>query len=82
MKLAREALESAYLPDLQSLFADEVVVSNSPLGYPTAPNVPLPISERPKILSWSDWMVSRNAAGRAPSRPRSKQVTQNQTSLF
>jgi hypothetical protein len=82
MKLAREALESAELPDLQSLFADEVLVSNSPLGCPTAPSVPLPIPERPKILSWSDWMTQRGVATKPANRPRPKQLTQNQTSLF
>lgn len=82
MKLAREALESADLPDLQSLFADEVVVSNSPLGCPTAPSAPLPVPEMPKVVSWSDWMTQRGEVGRSANRSRSKQVTQNQVSLF
>lgn len=82
MKLAREALESADLPDLQSLFADEVVVSNSPMGCPTAPSVALPVPEIPKVDSWSDWMAERGSAGKSSKRSRSKQITQNQTSLF
>jgi hypothetical protein len=82
MKLAREALESADLPDLQSLFADEVVVSNSPMGCPTAPSVTLPVSDLPKAVSWSDWMTQRGVTGRSANRPRSKQATQNQVSLF
>jgi hypothetical protein len=82
MKLAREALESADLPDLQSLFADEAVVSNSSMGCPTVPSVPLPVPEMPKPVSWSDWMTQRSVAGRSASRPSSKQVTQNQVSLF
>ncbi len=82
MKLAREALESADLPDLQSLFADEVVVSNSPMGCPTAPSAPLPVPEMPKTVSWSDWMTQRGVAGKSVGRPRSKQVIQNQVSLF
>jgi SNF2 family DNA or RNA helicase len=84
MKLAREALESADLPDLQSLFADEVVVSNSPMGCPTAPSVPLPVPDLPKVVSWADWMTQKGVAGNQPSanRPRIKQATQNQTSLF
>ena len=82
MKLAREALESADLPDLQSLFADDVVVSNSPLGCPTALSIPLPVPEMPKAVSWSDWMTQKGLAGRSANRPRSKQVTQNQVSLF
>jgi len=82
MKLAREALESADLPDLQSLFADEVVVSNSPLGCPTAPSAPLPVPEMPQVVSWGDWMTQKGAAGKSINRSRSKQVTQNQISLF
>jgi hypothetical protein len=82
MKLAREALESADLPDLQSLFADEVVVSNSPMGSPTAPSVTLPVPEAPKVISWSDWMTQRGLVGRSAGRSRSKQMTQNQVSLF
>jgi len=82
MKLAREALESADLPDLQSLFADEVVVSNSPMGCPTTPSVTLPLPDKPKVVSWSDWMIQRGAVGRSSNRTRSRQVTQNQVSLF
>lgn len=83
MKLAREALESADLPDLQSLFADEVMVSNSPLGCPTAPSALLPVPETPRTISWADWMKQKDlAAGRAASRPRSKPGAQNQISLF
>ena len=82
MKLAREALESADLPDLQSLFADDVVVSNSPLGCPTAPSAPLPVPDMPKAVSWSDWMTQKGVVGRSANHPRSKQVTQNQVSLF
>lgn len=83
MKLAREALESADLPDLQSLFADEVMVSNSPLGCPTAPSALLPVPEIPRTISWADWMKQKDlAAGKAASRPRSKPGAQNQISLF
>jgi hypothetical protein len=83
MKLAREALESADLPDLQSLFADEVMVSNSPLGCPTAPSALLPVPEIPRAISWADWMKQKDlAAGKAANRPRSKPGAQNQISLF
>ncbi len=82
MKLAREALESAELPDLQSLFADEVVLSNSPLGCPTAPSVPLPVPDMPKIQSWSDWMAERGVTGKSAGRGRPKPTSQNQISLF
>ena len=82
MKLAREALDSADLPDLQSLFADEVVVSNSPMGCPTAPSAPLPVPETHKTVSWSDWMTNKGVAGRVAGRARPKQATQNQVTLF
>jgi hypothetical protein len=84
MKLAREALESANLPDLQSLFADEVVVSNSPLGCPTVPSALLPVPDLPKVISWADWMARKGVTGNQPAahRPRTKQATLNQTSLF
>ena len=82
MKLAREALEAADLPDLQALFADEVVVSNSPLGCPTVPSVPLPVPEIPALSSWADWMSQRGAAVKTVSRPRTKQAANNQISLF
>ncbi|MCL5611384.1 MAG: hypothetical protein M1485_02335, partial [Chloroflexi bacterium] len=84
MKLAREALESADLPDLQSLFADEVAVSNSPMGCPTAPSAALPVPDLPKVVSWADWVAQKGVAGNRPAanRPRTKQATQNQASLF
>jgi hypothetical protein len=84
MKLAREALESADLPDLQSLFADKVVVSSSPMGCPTAPSAPLPVPDLPKVVSWADWMAQKGVTGNrsATNRPRTKQATLNQTSLF
>jgi hypothetical protein len=82
MKLAREALESADLPDLQSLFADKVVVSNSPMVDPATPTLTLPARDMPDVVSWSDWMKQRGVSGKSGNRPRSKQTTQNQVSLF
>jgi len=83
MKLAREALESADLPDLQSLFADDVVVSNSLMGCPTAPSAPLPVPDLPEVVSWADWMTQKGVAGKSSAnRVRSRQATQNQASLF
>jgi hypothetical protein len=83
MKLAREALESADLPDLQSLFADEVAVSNSPMGCPTTPSAPLPVPNLPKVVSWADWMTQKGLMGKSSAnRVRSRQATQNQASLF
>ncbi|MEI7847313.1 MAG: helicase-related protein [Chloroflexota bacterium] len=84
MKLAREALDAADLPDLQALFADEVVVSNSPLGCPTAVSVTLPVpTQVPTVSSWTDWMSQRGGAGKAsPGRTRNKPAGNNQISLF
>ena len=85
MKLAREALEAADLPDLQALFADEVVVSNSPLGCPTAPSAAIPTPEMPAIISWADWMKQRGTTGSkpAPGRSRPRPSTgANQVSMF
>jgi len=85
MKLAREALEAAELPDLQALFADDVVVSNSPLGCPTAPSAAIPTPEMPAIISWTDWMKQRGTTGSkpAPGRSRSRPSTgANQVSMF
>jgi hypothetical protein len=83
MKLAREALDAADLPDLQALFADEVVVSNSPLGCPTAVSVTLPVPDISTVSSWADWVSQRGGAGKTiPGRTRGKQAGNNQISLF
>jgi SNF2 family DNA or RNA helicase len=83
MKLAREAMESADLPDLQSLFADEVMVSNSSMGCPTAPSIPLSVPDFPKVVSWMDLIAQKEVTGNRPTnRPRTKQATLHQTSLF
>ncbi|MBX3038567.1 MAG: hypothetical protein KF758_16775 [Anaerolineales bacterium] len=78
MKLAREALESASLPDLQSLFADDVVVSNSTSESPT----PIFVPENTKVVSWADWISQSGVVGKPINRPRTKPITQNQASLF
>ena len=84
MKLAREALEAADLPDLQSLFADDVAVSNSPLGCPTAPSAPLPVPETATVISWAEWIAQRGVTRPGSNGGRSKAVkaSQNQISLF
>ena len=68
-ELAREVLKGAELPDLQALFADEMKVSNNPLGtaalVTTQSAVILPGE---KVLSWSDWMAERTVVIRRKSR--------------
>lgn len=70
------------LARLNSAFRDEVVLSNSPMGCPTAPSAPLPVPETPQVVSWADWMSQRSFAVRTGSRGRSRQVEQDQISLF
>ena len=85
MKLAREALEAADLPDLQALFADDVVVSNSPLGCPTAPSAALPVPEISAVVSWADWMKQRGVVALKPNMGRSRPrpaSSASQVSLF
>lgn len=82
MKLAREALETADLPDLQSLFADEVSVSNSPMGCPTAASAILPPVGTPQVVSWADWIKQKGAVQNASRRSKSRRAAHNQVSMF
>jgi hypothetical protein len=67
-ELAREVLRGAELDDLQSLFADEMQVSNSPLGCSTVDSpVLLPVQPR----TWDEWLNERNLSGRLPHARRS-----------
>jgi hypothetical protein len=67
-ELAREVLRGAELDDLQSLFADEMQVTNSPLGSPTEDSpVLLPVQPR----TWDEWLNERNLSGRLPPTKRS-----------
>ena len=64
-ELAREVLRGAELDDLQSLFADEMRVSNSPMGCPTEISpVLIPISPK----TWLDWALEHQAAKAAAGR--------------
>ena len=64
-ELAREVLRGAELDDLQSLFADEMRVSNSPMGCPTEISLVLiPVSPR----TWQDWALEHQAAQAADGR--------------
>jgi hypothetical protein len=58
-ELAREVLRGAELTNLQSLFADEMRVSNSPLGCPTEIS-PVLIPVSPK--TWLYWALEHQAA--------------------
>jgi hypothetical protein len=82
-KLAREVLEGTELNDLQSLFADEKNVSNSPMGCPTEIS-PILIPVSPK--TWLDWALEHQAtklaSGRRPSGKRSNIVQPGQLSIW
>ena len=64
-RLAREVLRGTELDDLQSLFVDEMRVSNSPMGRPTEIS-PVLIPVSPK--SWLDWALEHQAAKAAAGR--------------
>jgi hypothetical protein len=80
-ELAREVLRGAELDDLQSLFADEMRVSNSPMGCPTETSpVLIPVK------TWLDWALEHQAAkiaaGRRSSGKRSNTVQPGQLSIW
>jgi hypothetical protein len=82
-ELAREVLRGTELDDLQSLFADEIRVSNSPMGCPTEIS-PVLIPVSPK--TWLDWALehqaAKAAAGRRLSGKRSNIVQPGQLSIW
>ncbi len=60
-ELAREVLSDSKLSDLQTLFADEMQVSNSPMGCPTEIS-PLMVPVLPVQQTWEEWL--RQHAGK------------------
>jgi len=64
-ELAREVLRDAELDDLQSLFADEMQVSNSPFGCPTETS-PLMAPVLPASQTWDDWLRQHSIGGMKP----------------
>jgi len=67
-ELAREVLRGADLDDLQSLFADEMRVSNSPMGCPTESS-PILVPVQPR--TWDEWLNQRDLAGKMLASRRS-----------
>ncbi|GIV63632.1 MAG: DUF6094 domain-containing protein [Chloroflexota bacterium] len=66
-ELAREVLRGAQLDDLQSLFADEMQMSNSPMGCPTeTSSILVPIQPR----TWDEWLRSQDLSDRMPASRR------------
>ena len=65
-ELAREVLNGADLPDLQTLFADEMKVSSDPLGSLTTPSAT--IVPGPKMMSWDEWVSKKTVIVRKTKR--------------
>jgi hypothetical protein len=87
LKLAREALNKADIPDLQSLFAanchvEHPVVETSVVELPVAavePVIPIPAAPV-KAVTFDSWMEARGTESLNSSRK--KKVTEGQMSLF
>ena len=68
-ELASEVLKGAELDDLQSLFADEMNISNSPMGCPTEIS-PILIPVKPK--TWQEWVLEHQLTQAAQRRSTGK----------
>lgn len=65
-QLARDVLDGAKLPDLQTLFADDLQVSHNPMGSLTTPSaVIVPV---PKVLTWDEWVGQKTVIVRKTRR--------------
>lgn len=65
-QLARDVLDGAKLPDLQTLFADDLQVSHNPLGSLTIPSAV--IVPGPKVLTWDEWVTQKTVIVRKTRR--------------
>ncbi len=68
-QLARDVLNGTKLADLQTLFADEMQVSNSPLGSPTETS-PLMVPVLPPSQTWDEWLRQHSIGGLRPASGR------------
>jgi len=68
-QLARDVLEGAKLSDLQTLFADDLQVSQNPMGSLTTPSAV--IVPGTKLMTWDDWVTQKTVVIR---RTRRKEV--------
>jgi hypothetical protein len=62
-------LNGTKLADLQTLFADEMQISNSPLGSPTEIS-PLMIPVLPVSQTWDEWLKQHSIGGMKPYQAR------------
>lgn len=65
-QLARDVLDGAKLPDLQTLFADDLQVSHNPMGSLTIPSAVIVPS--PKLLTWDEWVNQKTVIVRKTRR--------------
>ena len=65
-QLARDVLDGAKLPDLQTLFADDMQVSHNPMGSLTTQSAA--IVPGPKVLTWEDWVGQKTVIVRKTKR--------------
>ena len=68
-QLARDVLNGTKLSDLQTLFADEMQVSNSPLGCLTEVS-PLLVPVLPASQTWEEWLNQHPSGRVKPGRGR------------
>lgn len=68
-QLARDVLDGAKLPDLQTLFADDLQVSHNPMGSLTTPSAV--IVPGTKVLTWDEWVTQKTVIVR---KTRKKEV--------
>ena len=66
-ELAREVLQGAEPDDLQSLFANEMNVSNSPMGCPTETSLVL---IRIRAKPWQEWVLEHQVIQRRSNGKR------------
>lgn len=65
-QLARDVLDGAKLPDLQTLFADDLQVSHNPLGSLTTPSAA--IISGTNVLTWDEWVTQKTMVVRKTKR--------------
>ncbi len=86
LKLAREALNKADIPDLQSLFAENCRIEEAAEPVVTVELLPEDVVEVElpappvKAVTFDDWMESHNA--RSSGSGRKKKTSEGQVSLF
>jgi len=65
-QLARDVLDGAKLPDLQTLFADDLQISHNPMGSLTVPSAT--IVPGSKVLTWDEWVTQKTVIVRKSRR--------------